>query len=175
MSARAAIRRRFVEPFLKALRQGVTAEKIALTIALGVTLGVTPMVGLATLLCTAAAMMLRLNLPAIQVVNNVVYPLQIMLLVPFLRAGAWIFGERLPAISAHQILGLVRHNVWQAISALGAATMHGLVAWLCFAAIVTGVLYAMLVPVLRWVGLRYNAGDLAAGSFPAYDSQHYKF
>jgi len=33
---------------------------------------------------------LRLNLPAIQLVNLVVYPLQLALLVPFLRAGAWL-------------------------------------------------------------------------------------
>jgi hypothetical protein len=38
-------RRKVVRPFLELLRQGLTPEKIAFTIALGITLGVTPVVG----------------------------------------------------------------------------------------------------------------------------------
>jgi hypothetical protein len=37
---------------------------------------------------------LRLNLPAIQAVNYLVYPLQIVLPAPFYSAGNWLFSNR---------------------------------------------------------------------------------
>ena len=61
--------RRLARPILELLRQGVTPEKIALSVALGAALGVFPAIGLSTTLCAIAALVLRLNLPAIQIVN----------------------------------------------------------------------------------------------------------
>src|SRR5579863_6612431 len=103
MPLRSAIHRKLIQPFIDLLKQGVTPEKIALTIALGLTLGVTPVIGSTTMLCTLAAVTLRLNLPAIMLVNGAVYPLQLTLLIPFLRAGAWIFHADGPKLSVGQI------------------------------------------------------------------------
>lgn len=48
--------------------------------------------------------MFRLNQPAIQLVNWVVYPLQFALLIPLIRMGEWIFAARPAGISLAQIL-----------------------------------------------------------------------
>ena len=84
--------RRLVRPVIELLRQGVTPEKIALSIVFGVTLGVFPVLGSTTALCATAALAFRLNLPAIQLVNYFVYPLQIALLIPFFRLGEKLFA-----------------------------------------------------------------------------------
>ena len=68
------LRRRIVIPILDLLRQGIIPEKIALSIALGITLGVTPVLGSTTILCLLAAVLFRLNLPAIQLVSWVSVP-----------------------------------------------------------------------------------------------------
>jgi len=47
--------RRLVRPILDLLRQGVTPEKMALSLALGGALGVFPALGCTTLLCTIVA------------------------------------------------------------------------------------------------------------------------
>lgn len=143
------IRRKVIQPFIELLRQGVTPERIALTIALGITLGVTPVLGSTSLLCTIAALALRLNLPAIQLVNGLVYPLQLTMLVPFLRLGAWMFRVAPPAVSVPYLFGLIRANVWHAIATLWTATLHALVAWLTFGCVATALLYLLLVPLLR--------------------------
>ena len=54
-------RNRWLKPFIQLLRQGVSPEKIALTIALGIILGITPVLGSTMLLCTLAAIVFRLN------------------------------------------------------------------------------------------------------------------
>ncbi len=113
---KSAIHRKLVQPFIDLLKQGMSPEKIALTIALGMTLGVTPVIGSTTMLCTLAAVTLRLNLPAILLVNGAVYPLQLTLLIPFLRAGAWLFRAEGPKLTIGQIFGLIRANAWHAIT-----------------------------------------------------------
>jgi uncharacterized protein (DUF2062 family) len=131
------------------LKQGVTPEKIALTVAVGVSLGVIPIIGSTTMLCTLAAVALRLNLPAIMLVNGAVYPLQLTLLIPFLRAGAWLFRVDGPKLTITQIFTMIRASVWHTIQTLWTATMHALVVWLIAGCVVSSLVYLTLVFVLR--------------------------
>ncbi len=75
---------------LKALAANCSGEKLALILALGLVLGTFPIFGLPTVLCALAALMLRLNVAALQVVNQLSSPLQLALLIPFERLG-WRF------------------------------------------------------------------------------------
>ena len=153
MSIRVWIYRKLILPFVELLKQGMSPEKIALTVALGISLGVVPVIGSTTTLCTLAAISLRLNLPAIMLVNGVVYPLQIALLVPFLRAGAWLFRVDGPKLTVTQIFKLITTNLWHAILTLWVATMHALVVWLILGCAVSGLVYLVVVTLLRlfWV------------------------
>jgi uncharacterized protein (DUF2062 family) len=131
----------------------MSPEKIALTIALGISLGVIPVIGSTTTLCTLAALTLRLNLPAIMLINGVVYPLQLTLLIPFLRAGAWLFRVEGPKLTIVQIFKMIRANVWHATVTLFSATMHALVVWLIAGCVVSSLVYLIVVTLLRrfWV------------------------
>jgi uncharacterized protein (DUF2062 family) len=151
--------RKVAQPFLELLRQGLTPEKIAFTIALGITLGVTPLLGSTALLCTLAAMVFRLNLAAIQLVNWLVYPLQLALLIPFLRIGAWIFRTQASELSVVHIFALIRFNLFSAIAILWTVTLHAIVAWLLLASIGTGLLYLLLLPVLSIVRNRKRPAE----------------
>jgi hypothetical protein len=77
---------------LRASVRGLAPEMIALIFVLGLVLGVFPVFGLPTLLCGVAAIVFRLNLAAIQLVNQICSPLQYLLLAPLGRAGASITG-----------------------------------------------------------------------------------
>jgi hypothetical protein len=46
-----------------------------------------PVLGSTTILCAAAAFVLRLSLLAIQAVNFLIYPLQLIVFLPFLQGG----------------------------------------------------------------------------------------
>ncbi len=73
------------------LRQGISPRRLALTLALGFAIGCIPVVGIPTVLCAALALTLRLNLPAIQAANYAAMPLQLFMIVPFVRMGGWLF------------------------------------------------------------------------------------
>jgi len=140
---------RLFAPFLELLRQGMSPEKISLTIALGIILGVTPVLGSTTLLCTLAAVALRLNLPAIQLVNGAVYPLQLILLIPFYKMGAWMFHANTSTISLQGVAALIRAGLWYAVQSLWLVTLHALVAWMALGLVATALLYALLIVVVR--------------------------
>jgi uncharacterized protein (DUF2062 family) len=149
--------RRLVRPMLDLLRQGVTPEKIALSVALGVALGVFPVLGSTTALCALAALVLRLNLPAIQIVNYFVYPLQIALLIPFLRLGETLFRAPHLRLSVPQIYAMIHANMWDAIRSLWTTTWHAVLAWCMFAPLFVAIAYGVLTPVLRRVARRQTA------------------
>jgi len=150
--------RRVLHPIVNLLRQGITPEKIALSIALGIALGVTPVLGSTSILCLLTAVMLRLNLPAIQLVNYFAYPLQFALLIPFIRIGEWLFAVEPIKISLAQILNLIRADVWSAISILWTTTMHALVAWLALGSLGALLIYMLLAPALRKLARSVQVG-----------------
>jgi uncharacterized protein (DUF2062 family) len=146
--------RRLVRPVIELLRHGVTPDKIALSIALGVALGIFPVLGSTTLLCAIAALLLRLNLPAIQVVNYFVYPLQIALLIPFYRLGEKLFRANHLPLSVPQIYAMIRASTSNAVRALWTTTWHAIVVWCFVAPLCAAVVYLILTPALRRVARR---------------------
>src|SRR5262245_45120940 len=62
-------RRRVIGLIVAQLTQGVSPEKIALTIALGSTIAIFPIMGSTTLLCLIVGVWCKLNQPIIQLVN----------------------------------------------------------------------------------------------------------
>jgi uncharacterized protein (DUF2062 family) len=127
------IYRRLIRPILDLLRQGVTPEKLALSLALGLVLSVFPAVGWTTTLCALAALIFRLNLPAIQMINYFMYPAQIALLLPFFRLGEKVFRAPHLPISISHIYEMARANLWGAIMFLWSTTWHAMVGCACAA------------------------------------------
>jgi uncharacterized protein (DUF2062 family) len=142
--------RRLARPIFELLRQGITPEKIALSVALGAALGVFPAIGLSTTLCAIAALFLRLNLPAIQIANYFVYPVQIALLLPFFRLGEKLFRAPHLPVSLEQIHAMIRADVWAAMRLLWTTTWHAIAVWCLIAPAFVAVTYAILAPALRY-------------------------
>lgn len=133
------------------LKTGLTPEKLALCIVLGVVLGTAPVIGSTTILCAAAAVLLGLNQPLIQTVNYLVYPLQFAMIIPFIRAGEWVFSAPRLHMSAREIAAAVARDPLAAISAFWNVTIQALVAWLLFGVVTTLLSYPALVIALRRV------------------------
>lgn len=117
--------------------------------ACGAVIGIFPVLGSTTLICTAIAIVWRLNLPAIQLANYLVYPLQIALLIPLVRFGAFIFQAEPPPLSVQELSALFRQDFWGTIAYFPDMIMHAVVAWFLVCAPVFPVIYFVLVPIFR--------------------------
>ncbi len=131
------------------LTQGVTPQKIALSIALGLSLGIIPILGITTILCAAAALRLRLNQPIIQLVNWLVYPLQLALLLIFIRIGEWITCSPHVSFSIPDMINQLHQSPGKFLQGFGMSGLHGLIAWLFIAPILTVVTYSVLIHPLK--------------------------
>jgi uncharacterized protein (DUF2062 family) len=143
------LQRRVVAPLMALLRQGVTPERLAMSVALGLGLGLVPVLGVSTALCAAAALALGLNLPAIQLVNYLLTPLQLLLIIPQLRLGEWLVGAPPFPITLESGLAMLAEGVLPAVRTLSTAILHATLAWLVLAPLLVLILYFILAGVFR--------------------------
>ena len=141
--------RRIVAPIVAQLTQGVTPQRIALTIALGLMLGVFPILGSTTVLCGLAAVFLRLNQPIIQLVNYLGYPLQVALLIPFYRAGEHLLGRAPIPLSVPLLFQRFSADFWQFLRDFGMIAVGGILVWLILAPPISALVYFSVLPALR--------------------------
>jgi uncharacterized protein (DUF2062 family) len=131
------------------LRQGLTPEKLAMSVVLGAVIGTIPILGSTILLCLLAGKLFRLNHVALQAANHAVYPLQLLLLIPFFKWGARWFGGAIPAMNVAFVFALIKQNPVQAIRLLWTTTWHAVIVWSAIGGIAGCLLYPALVVVFR--------------------------
>jgi len=129
------------------LRQGTSPRRLAFTLALGFAIGCCPVIGIPTAMCAVLALMLRLNLPAIEAANYFVMPLQFVLIVPFVRLGGWLFASG--PIQAPKLNAMFHSSPLNLLSQLGGMVGHAVLAWLVIAIPSVMLLTATLTALLR--------------------------
>jgi uncharacterized protein (DUF2062 family) len=149
--------RKLAVPLLNFLKQGLSPEKLALCVALGITLGLFPMLGSTTILCTSAALLLRLNVPAIQLINYFVYPLQLILFIPFLRAGEILFGESPIPLDLTLIFSMLQADLLGTIRLLWWTNVQGMAVWAMLAAPAGIGIYFILKQVFTRLAVTMDA------------------
>lgn len=151
-----SLRRWLWEPVMAQLRQGLSPERLAWSLALGLGAGVSPLVGTSTGLCMLLALAFKLNQVVMQVANYLAYPLQLLLLIPFIRLGETLFGApRLP-ISLEALGGALRADAWGTLHSFWTSLWHAGVAWLLTAPVGAALLAWLLVPIFRAAARRFR-------------------
>ena len=136
------------------LVQGVSPRRLALTLALGFVIGCLPLLGLPTALCALIAIAFRLNQPAIQLANYAAMPLQVALIVPFIRLGGKLsqtgFG-RIDGVSwmSHLAATTAGHPSTQFAMQAGGMAGRAVLAWLLVSVPVVLLLTPALTMLLR--------------------------
>jgi uncharacterized protein (DUF2062 family) len=143
------LRDQVAEQLVRQLRQGLSTDGIALTIAFGVCLAVFPVIGMTTILCFLAAWLFRLNQPIIQAINWSSYALQLLLIIPFIRLGERIFGGPRLTLSLDRLMASAKADPIGTASSLWTVIWHGVVAWIVVAPFAGLAIYFAARPGLR--------------------------
>lgn len=137
------------------LLEGISPQRLAVTLALGFALGCIPLVGVPTGLCVLLAMLFRLNQPAIQAANYLAMPFQLALAVPLVRLGGKLapWAQKPLDVSAlmQAPMQVLRHSSASVMEQLGIMAGQALLAWLLLAIPAVVVLTVTLTSVLRRV------------------------
>lgn len=128
-----------LRPLLRQLRGGVTPRRLAWSLALGIVLGINPSVGITTLLVVMLAWVFGLNQIASQIGAHAMAPLHLLLFIPFIELGVYLFHTRRLPLNRQQLEHLSHHplrlvrDIWQ-------WEWHALVIW--------GVVATIMMPLL---------------------------
>lgn len=143
--------RRVRDPIVLQLTQGITPEKIALTVAVGSALALFPILGTTTLLCFLVALALRLNQPIIQLINQALWPVHVPAIFLCVHVGERIFGVRHAHFSIREMNHLLWNEPARFFHDFGAIGLHASVAWALIAPFYIAAVYYLSLPIMRGI------------------------
>jgi uncharacterized protein (DUF2062 family) len=111
------------------LKSGITPKKLALTCALGVIVGTLPLWGITTLLCFAVAPIFRVNIVVLQLVHYFVYPIQLLLIIPFIKLGTYLFNVNPIPYALTELQERFSADFWAELKQVGVAISLGVGMW----------------------------------------------
>jgi uncharacterized protein (DUF2062 family) len=114
------------------LKCGVTPRQLAFTIALGFAIGCIPLVGVTTAIWLAM-------------------PLQVILLIPFLRLGQWLFPGNAISFDRAELLARMEAAPWHAVGQMGSMLGHAVLAWSITATPALLLMTLLLTPLMHRV------------------------
>ena len=141
------ITNKIFQPLLSFLKQGVSPEKLSLTLALGISFGIIPIFGVNSIILAALAFLFHLNIAAIQIVNYAVYLLQIILFVPFLKLGQVFFLSSKIKLNFDRIFEQITTNFAESIIDIWQIVLAGLTVWLIFSIPLSIAIYYISKPL----------------------------
>lgn len=141
--------RRIIDPVVAQLTQGITPEKIALTVAVGGACALFPIFGTTTLLCFLVALILRLNQPIIQLLNQALWPVHVPVILWLVRLGEIIFGVPHQRFRPREMYRLFWQDTGQFFAKFGTIALHAVVAWALLAPFFIVLCYYVLLPLMR--------------------------
>lgn len=135
---------------VRLLTQGITPERLAATLAIGTACSLFPILGVTALLNLAVGLRFRMNQPILQTLNQVLGPLHLLLILPYVRLGEWLWRANEDRFTVAELISDFRHdNLVTFLQRFGWAGVHAVSAWIVTAPLLVFVLYLCLRPVIR--------------------------
>lgn len=148
-------RRRVLDPIVALLTQGVTAEKIAQTLAVGTVCSLFPFLGTTTALNLGVGLCLRMNQPILQSLNYLLTPVHLVMIVVYVRIGEWVWRAGEDRFTVGEVVRVFRDETFLSfLQRFGLAGWHAFTAWLLTAPLLFALLYFPLRPLLHRLARR---------------------
>ncbi len=116
-------------PFRLIPEAGLSANKLALSITIGIIAGLFPVIGATTILSLFLTMLFRQNLLVVQSVQWTMALFQILLIIPFMQVGAYILSQQAIHINIEQISLAFKPGIISGIKTIGIFHLYAIFTW----------------------------------------------
>ena len=144
-------------PFETLFLQGQSTRQLSYAVAIGVTFGLFPIMGVSIPFCFVAALVSRAPQPLTHAVNYAVYPLQIPLIFVFVRLGEWIMGAPNVSLAPSEILELARTDMVRFVAEFGLTCLHAMLAWSVSAPLIFVGTFSVVRPLIAQLRDQHQA------------------
>ena len=142
--------RRVRDPLLALFTQGITPDKVALMLGVGTTCSLFPFLGFTSLLNLGVGLWLRLNQPLLQTLNQLLGPVQLVMILVYVRLGEWIWRAQDDQFTITEVLRVFRESsIGEFLQRFGWAGVHAFTAWALTAPLLIAAVTYAARPTLR--------------------------
>lgn len=127
--------------------QGLTPKELSQSIIVSGVIAIIPILGVSTFMITTMALKSKLNLAVMIALSYLMWPVQILLIIPFIRVGEFIFSVPRNHHTVGEIISSFQNSFFQTLSQLSFELLCGLGGWLLTAVPVAMGIY--------WVSLLF--------------------
>ncbi|XP_044475917.1 uncharacterized protein LOC123203561 isoform X1 [Mangifera indica] len=152
--------KKVIDPLLQILQRGAEPKQLAFSTALGLTLGVFPICGVTVFLCGMAIAVLKshCHAPSMMLANFIATPIELSLVVPFLRFGeALTGGPHFPLTSD----ALKRVLTGKASQEVLLSVGHALMGWIVASPFILTAQYMIFLPVFKLLLKKFSTIPLS--------------
>lgn len=110
-------------------RQGLTPTQLSLSMTIGILIGILPLFGVATIVVTALALYMRINMPLAVFMSYAVTPIHLLLFIPFIRLGEWITATPSSKLTVQAIRQTFQQDYWEALAYMIGQLGCGVLGW----------------------------------------------
>jgi uncharacterized protein (DUF2062 family) len=128
-------------------KQGLTPKDLIKSIIVSGLISTIPILGVSTFMITTVSLKTKLNLPVMIALSYLMWPVQILLIIPFIRIGQFIFSVPKSHHSVEEIISSFQTSFFGTLRHLSFELLCGLGGWL-----LTAVPFAVLI---YWVSLLF--------------------
>jgi uncharacterized protein (DUF2062 family) len=128
------------------LKQGLTPKELIQSIIVSGLISTIPILGVSTFMITTVSLKRKLNLPVMISLSYLMWPIQILLIIPFIRVGQFIFSVPRNHHTVEEIISSFQNSFFQTLSQLSFELLCGLGGWILTAVpIAVGIYWVSLL------------------------------
>lgn len=128
-------------------KQGLTPKELSQSIIVSGLISTIPILGVSTFLITTVSLKRKMNLPIMIALSYLMWPVQILMIIPFIRVGQFIFSVPSNHHTVEEIISSFQNSFFQTLSHLSFELLCGFGGWLLTAVPVAVFVY--------WVSLLF--------------------
>lgn len=132
-------------------KQGLTPKEITLSIIVSGLIAIIPVLGVSTFMITTLSLKSKLNLPVMIAFSYLMWPIQILLIIPFIRLGEFIFSVHPNNHTLEEIISSFQNSFFKTLSHLSFELLCGMGGWFFTAVPVAIGIYLLMLFVLKVV------------------------
>ena len=130
-------------------KQGLTPVELTQSIIVSGLISTIPILGVSTFLLTALSLKRKLNLPIMIAQSYIMWPIQVVMIIPFINIGEFIFSVPKTNHSAAEIILSFQNSFFGTVSHLSFELLCGFGGWMLTAVPFSAGVYLLIVYILK--------------------------
>lgn len=132
-------------------KQGLTPIQLTQSILVSALISIIPILGVSTFLLTVLSIKRKLNLPIMIAISYIMWPIQLLMIIPFVNIGEFIFSIPQSNHSAQEIIASFQESFFGTLSRLSFELLCGFGGWLLTAVPFFTLVYFVSITIFKLI------------------------